>query len=138
MELDRGKVFDTPRFDLARRVISLNELEKEWIAKWLAGDARYHFAINCGALSCPPLRAEAYTAEKLEQQLDDQRARTLDRGDDRFLVWKRNGAVEVSRIFDWYGKEFGDVAAYLNEHAGLPGKATKVSFLEYDWSLNSQ
>ncbi len=145
LSIDDGKLFDIPRVRIpperrtmsSTRLISLNQLEKEHIAP-LAGDARYHFAINCGALSCPPLRAEAYTDEKLQEQLDDQRARTLDRGDDRFLVWKGNGAVEVSRIFDWYGDEFGDVAAYLNEHAGLPGEVTKVAFLEYDWSLNAQ
>ena len=137
LDIDGGDVFDTPRIGPPGSEISLNQLEKEHIAK-LAGDARYHFAINCGALSCPPLRAEAYTGEKLQQQLDDQRARTLDRGDDRFLVWLGDGKAEVSKIFEWYGEEFGDPAAYLNEHAELPGEVTEVGFLGYDWSLNAQ
>ena len=137
LSIDDGGVFDAPLVFMGDKTISLNQLEKEHIAP-LAGDDRYHFAINCGAYSCPPLRAEAYTGEKLQRQLDDQRARTLDAGDPRFLVREGDGAVKVTKLFDWYADEFGDPAAYLNEHAGLPGEVTDVSFLEYDWSLNAQ
>ena len=33
-------------------------------------DPRIHFALNCGALSCPPIRI--YTAEKLDKQVRTQ------------------------------------------------------------------
>ena len=137
LDVDGGDVFDTPRVPLGGETVSLNQLEKEHIGP-LAGDPRYHFAINCGALSCPPLRAEAYTADRLQEQLDDQRDRTLAGGDPRFVVWDGDGAVRVTKLMDWYGDEFGDPAAYLGEHAGLPGPVTEVGFLGYDWSLNAQ
>jgi hypothetical protein len=41
------------------------------------GDARVHFALNCAARSCPPLRAGAYTAARVSAQLDEQARRYL-------------------------------------------------------------
>jgi len=34
------------------------------------GDPRIHSALVCAARSCPPLRRDAYTREKVEEQLD--------------------------------------------------------------------
>ena len=34
-------------------------------------DPRVHFAINCAAKSCPPLRSEPFRGDILDQQLDD-------------------------------------------------------------------
>ena len=36
------------------------------------GSPMFHFALNRGILGDPPLRAEAYTGEKIQQQLQDQ------------------------------------------------------------------
>ncbi|MBK9578712.1 MAG: DUF547 domain-containing protein [Fibrobacteres bacterium] len=49
----------------------------DWIEDRLRklGDARIHFALNCGAKSCPPLRREAYADTALEQQLNQQATR---------------------------------------------------------------
>ncbi|BAM04075.1 DUF547 domain-containing protein [Phycisphaera mikurensis] len=137
LDVEDGAVFDTPRVKHDGRTISLNQLEKEHI-KPLAGDARYHFAVNCGAWSCPPLRGEAYTAEAVQRQMNEQRAASLTVEEPRFLVWNGGGAVAVTKLMDWYDDEFGDPAAYLDEHADLPGAVKAVSFLEYDWSLNAQ
>src|SRR5262245_11798649 len=44
--------------------LSLNDIEHK-ILRAKFKDARLHAAINCASKSCPPLRAEAFTADKL-------------------------------------------------------------------------
>ena len=61
---------------LAKPVLVIGErgTGKELIARALHALSRHHsgpfVAINCASLSCPVLLNEAYTAEKLEKQLD--------------------------------------------------------------------
>ena len=62
-------------------------------------------AVNCASIGCPALRPEAYVAERLDAQLDDQVARFMsDRARDRFNAQTRR--LQVSRNFDWYGGDF--------------------------------
>lgn len=102
-------------------------------------EPRIHFALVCAAKGCPPLRNEAYTAAKLEAQLESQ-TRT-------FLAESSKNRIEgntiyLSPIFDWYGEDFETggktvsdyVAPYME--GGTSGK--KVKFTDYDWSLNAQ
>lgn len=104
------------------------------------GDYRIHFAINCASRSCPVLRPEAYTASKLNSQLSDQMRIFL--ADTQRGVKINNGSASVSKIFDWFGEDFGDDAGVLrliqNRHP--QGKTvTKLgSWLNYDWSLNGK
>ena len=51
--------------------LSLNDVEHE-ILRARFKDARVHAAVNCASFSCPPLLDEAFTAKKLEKQLDAQ------------------------------------------------------------------
>jgi hypothetical protein len=90
------------------------------------------------------LREEAYTAARLERQLDEQAMRFLsDRSRNRY----ENGKLEVSKIFDWFKEDFGVREQYFAKYAKwladspegqkavAEGRAP-LSFLEYDWSLN--
>ena len=46
-------------------------------------------------------------------------------------------ALKVSKIFDWYGKDFGNVVDFVNKYAKTKAaKTAKVTYLEYDWDLN--
>jgi Protein of unknown function, DUF547 len=67
------------------------------------GDPRVHGAVNCASIGCPALRNEAFTAVKLEAQLEDGMVRFLG---DRTRNRVRNGTLEVSRIFDWFRADF--------------------------------
>ncbi len=115
-------------------------------------DPRVHAAVNCASIGCPALRNEAFTADKLEAQLDDGMQRFMaDRSRNRV----RDGRLEVSLIFKWFREDFEkghkgfakleDVfaryAAALSDDAGdqakLRAKALPVAFLDYDWSLNA-
>ena len=116
-------------------------------------DPRVHVAVNCASVGCPMLGNRAVTPDKIDAQLDDLFLRFMaDRSRNRYNLQAKT--VELSRIFDWYGKDFEKghkgfssvndvVAKYADQLADTPedrallrsGKV-HVRFLEYDWSLN--
>lgn len=117
-------------------------------------EPRIHFAVNCASISCPALRDEAYTAESLSVQLDDQTRRFLrDRTRNRFDAPSRT--LHLSSIFKWYGKDFerpqrsgNSLVDFLDGYAEELGLAAiervalregklPISFLPYDWRLNA-
>ena len=122
--------------------LSLNDIE-HGILRRKFKDARVHAAINCASASCPPLRSEAFVAERLDEQLDEaMRAFVTDGKRNHFLRDKNR--LELSRIFEWFAEDFerdaGSVEDYLvrfaaPEDADFVRKA-KVSYLAYDWDLN--
>jgi hypothetical protein len=138
---DFGRVFGNPFrdrfFNLFGEPFSLDRIEHDVLRKRYA-DPRIHYALNCASVGCPMLREEAYVAARLEQQLEEQALRFLS---DRTRNRVRDGKLEVSRIFDWFGEDFEPREAYFARHAatlGLPAGAPlpPLSFLDYDWSLN--
>ena len=158
---DFGKVFGNPFKDrfikLLGREMSLDNIEHDTIrAEGAYNEPRIHFAVNCAAISCPMLREEAYVAERLDRQLEEQTVRFLsDRSRNRYNPETR--ALEVSRIFDaspWYGGDFkrgwkgyksldqffAQYAAVLAagpEHRKLVREQkVEIRFLDYDWGLN--
>ena len=110
--LDGGKVWDTRRFDVGGRSMTLNEIESDLRA---GGDPRIHAAVNCASLGCPPLAPRVYTAAGLEAELDAAATRWV-------ASTSVGTTVTVSRIFDWYGDDF--VAKFRSpDIPGLDGKA---------------
>jgi Protein of unknown function, DUF547 len=118
----------------------------------LYNDPRVHGAVNCASIGCPALRNEAFTATKLDAQLDDGMLRFMS---DRTRNRIQDGKLEVSSIFKWFREDwekghkgytkledvFAKYAAQLSDNpadqAKLRAKTVPVSFLEYDWSLNA-
>ncbi len=113
-------------------------------------EPRIHFAVNCASIGCPALRHEAFVADRLDQQLEDQTRRFLaDRSRNRL---RGEGPVraEVSALFDWYAADFGadaGVGRFLARYAEpLDASAAQVKALregrfelralDYDWALN--
>jgi len=133
MSLDGGKTWDVKRIQLGDKKYSLNQIENEIIRPQFK-DARIHFALNCAAKSCPPLWNRAYTAENLFATLE-VRAKA-------FITNTQYNEIsasqaDVSKIFEWYAADFGDVKSYLNIFLKTPLKANaKVTFKEYNWALN--
>lgn len=64
-------------------------------------DARIHFALNCGARSCPPVRV--YTPQNLEAGLAAAASSFL-----KQTVEVRDGRVHLSQLLNWYGRDFGE------------------------------
>jgi hypothetical protein len=48
-----------------------------------------------------------------------------------------SGGATVSKIFEWYGEDFGDVKAFINKYSNTKINGS-LNFKEYDWSLNGK
>lgn len=144
--LGRYLYFKRDTYTVAGSRISLHQLEHEWIRP--LQEPRIHFAIVCASQSCPILQDEAYTAERLNAQLDAA-ARGFVNDADRNRFDPATGRAELSAIFKWFGDEFeeasGSVQAYLaplvdnaDVSVLLEQDAFKIRYLPYDWSLNGE
>ena len=133
-KLDDGKTWDIKRIVLANKKYSLNKIENE-ILRSKYKDPRIHFAVNCAAKSCPPLYNRAYTAENLETVLDERTKAFVNNTAYNTLSAK---SVKISKIFEWYAGDFGDITTFLNQYSSkkITPKAT-VSYQEYNWDLNN-
>jgi Protein of unknown function, DUF547 len=162
---DLGGTFSSPWkqkfFRLLGQEAWLDQIEHEMLRKKGEYDEpRVHFAVNCASIGCPALREEAFTADKLDFQLEEQTVRFLsDRSRNRYNAQRES--LEVSKIFDWFKEDWqsgyrgiGTVRTpvtsreqYFGKYAGLltdkpeeqkvvvAGKAD-IRFLDYDWNLN--
>jgi len=134
-DLDDGKVWDRQWIKLGQKTYSLNDVENSIIRPQFQ-EPRIHFAVNCAAASCPPLHNRAFVASKLDQQLERMTRAFIN---DPAYNKLQPDAVQVSKIFDWYGSDFGDLTGFLNEYSTVDIKdGADVDFRPYDWSLNEQ
>ena len=162
---DFGAVFGNPWQDKFFKLLGhdsyLDQIEHEMLrAKGAYKDPRVHFALNCASVGCPMLREEAYVAERLDTQLEDQARRFLsDRSRNRYDEARQ--VLAVSKIFDWYGEDWTSgqmefsktglpivsreqfFAGYARSLADRPEQQALIAaqkaaivFLDYDWSLN--
>jgi len=117
--------------------VSLDDIENRKIRT--LGEARIHFAIVCASVSCPDLRNEPYTANKLHQQLNEQVQIFL--GNDKKGLLLANNKIEVSKIFKWFQDDFnkaGGVEAFIRRYrSDLPVLAKFSGYIDYDWSVNA-
>jgi hypothetical protein len=126
---------------------TLDDIEHRLIRP-VFGEARVHFALVCAARGCPPLRAEAYRGDVLDEQLTDQAHIFLLRSPAKNRVDVTAATVYLSPIFKWYRGDFGkDDAALLRyigsyfpagDHARLLASGhARIRWTDYDWSLNT-
>jgi Protein of unknown function, DUF547 len=137
-----------PVVQVGGKTYTLDEVENAIVRKQFR-EPRIHFALVCAAMSCPPLRSEAYTGAKLDAQLDSQaRSFILDEARGSWVDVKK-AVVHASRIFDWYKDDFGGSDAAVGRfiaqyHGDSPEKQLlldghfKMEYLDYDWTLNSR
>jgi hypothetical protein len=114
--------------------ITLNNLEHDILRKDYK-EPRLHMALVCAAKGCPPLRNEAYVAERLSEQLDDQ-SRAYLASPLGMRIDRSKGEVHISSIFKWYGDDFASVPAFISKHSGQDVMGLTIRYLNYDWSLN--
>jgi hypothetical protein len=127
----------------------LDHVEHEIIRKQFQ-EPRIHFALVCAALGCPPLRSEAFTGARLEQQLADQTRVFLLASPTKNRVDVQARVVYASMIYgSYYREDFGGSDAAIGRYlAGVwpPGPERellesgrfRLQTTEYDWTLNSQ
>ena len=133
LQLDGGKTWDVRRIRLGDKRYSLNQIENEIIRPQFQ-EPRIHFALNCAARSCPPLFNRAFEADQLEAQLQTRTSLFLNNKDFNNI---QSGKLRLSKIFDWYSKDFSDLRAFLQPYLSLTiNPNASISFNEYDWDLN--
>jgi len=114
-----------------------------YVAKWFPSafekimrvgkfDPRIHFALNCGAQSCPPILF--YDSENLHEQLEIATKSFLQN-----TTRIENNYLLISRLFLYYGGDFGsreDVLKLLAKYEALPDKSFfEIRYDHYNWEL---
>ncbi|MCH7949819.1 MAG: DUF547 domain-containing protein [Candidatus Dadabacteria bacterium] len=149
------------QFRALGNMVTLEEIEHETLRKKF-NEPRIHMAINCASISCPDLRNEAYTPEKLEEQLADASTNFVNNPDKGVYVNEQSGKVKLSKIFKWFGDDFinnygskklfnnyslkeNAVLNFTSEYIEseevkeyLMNNKLKIGYLGYDWHLNEQ
>lgn len=140
-----------PFIPLLGQTLTLDEIEHGMLRQpGVFDDPRIHFAVNCASIGCPALRNEAFEAGRLDAQLEDGQQRFLrDRSRNRYDPKRKR--FLVSKIFQWYGKDFatcwGSLERYLQQHASILASPTElerarstadIDFSFYDWNLNQR
>jgi hypothetical protein len=153
---DLGSFFSSPWkksfFTLLDEKHSLDDIEHNMIRIWF-DRPRIHAALVCAAVSCPPLRNQAFIADKLEHQLDDQMRQFLS-DEQRNTLNLDDNRLQLSAIFKWYGEDFEKgqqgfnslkdlIKVYQEDMADDPLQLTwlqkqnfSIRYLDYDWRLN--
>lgn len=167
----RYKFFNTVRYIIGGNTYSLQDIEngvlranKKGVGMFMkpfgSSDPRLkvaletpepliHFALVCGAKSCPPIKT--YSAEGIYEQLT-LAAESFLEGDDGCLVDMSKKTIKLSQILKWYSSDFGknkeEVVDWVYKHLPdsekkcqvgelLQGKNFKLTHMSYDWGINS-
>eukprot|EP00588_Corethron_pennatum_P015810 CAMPEP_0194280572 /NCGR_PEP_ID=MMETSP0169-20130528/17967_1 /TAXON_ID=218684 /ORGANISM="Corethron pennatum, Strain L29A3" /LENGTH=513 /DNA_ID=CAMNT_0039025345 /DNA_START=96 /DNA_END=1637 /DNA_ORIENTATION=- len=112
-------------------------------------DPRIHFALNCGAKSCPPVKKFTSDAIKEELRIVSQ---AFCEQDDNVGIDEKKNEISLTKLMSWYGSDFAPSASDLPKKVitylrgekkkkleGMinSGKVIKVKFNEYDWGTNA-
>jgi hypothetical protein len=162
--LSRLQMYSSASYNIGGEVYSLNDIENgllrgnrlsaapftkvpfalgdKRIDFMIECDPRIHFALNCGAVSCPPIGV--YSGDIIDDQLD-----IATRGfvGDNTVVNKADSSITLSMLFSWYKEDFGDSSRKIIEWL-LSNSSKKVSdsisaieqpslkYAKYNWNLN--
>lgn len=139
---------------LAGKTFSLDDIEhgilRKYRFKWALGylpdpfareevkklavsqrDWRIHFALNCGAVSCPPIAF--YTPGKITAQLD---MATLSFLEAETGIFPEKKEIHITRLFYWFIGDFGGrsgIRRILREILDIETSGWSLVFKDYDW-----
>ncbi len=154
---NRWAFYNKKAIEIAGRRLSPNNIEHGILrrSKWLYGlgyvqtlfpngfekrtrvntlDNRIHFALNCGAKSCPPIIA--YKHNQVDDQLNEVTKLFLQAN-----TRVENNRLYISKLFLWYRGDFGgkqNVIKFLKDYSALPNQPfERVVYDGYDWTLKT-
>lgn len=135
MKLNGGNVWNVKKLKVGGGTYTLSQIEKKvLIGKYK--EARVHFAINCAAKSCPPLLNRAWKGSTLNADLNRQTKKFINNRKYNQISAK---SAKLSKIFEWYAKDFGNVKTYINKYSNTKLKSNaKITYNNYDWKLNKK
>jgi len=153
---NRMAFYGKKRIVVAGKLLSLNTIEhgilrkSQWIygqgkvRNWFPGkfekqnrvealDVRVHFALNCGAKSCPPILF--YEVDKYEAQIEEATKGFLSE-----TSQVKGEVLELSKLFFYYSGDFGnkkEKVAFVKKYTGFQGleQIKKIKYSTYDWTM---
>ena len=153
----RNKFFKNKNVEIAGKIFSLDKIEhgilRKSKIKWSLGylnklfpgktekqlrvrklDYRIHFALNCGAKSCPPIAF--YNPENLNAQLDLATNTYLS---SEAVYNKETNTLQLPALISWFRRDFGGKKKVVNllKQKGILDASVHpiIKFKKYDWSL---
>jgi hypothetical protein len=157
--LPNNGFFRGRRWRIDGRERTLDEIENRDVRD-VFHDARVHFALNCGARSCPPLRAGAYRADRVDGQLNEQ-VRRFFAQPNAIVIDEAARTVRLVQLFEWFRDDFAArvpghpaspvqgalgfvhtfappaVRTQIETVCGADGARCTITVTPYDWTLNS-
>ena len=154
---DKKTFFGNRFIEIADKTISLDDIEHGLLRrsklKWSLGyfskifpsafernnrvdkvDYRIHFALNCGAKSCPPIAF--YQPAQIDTQLDLATKSYLS---NEVLYDETNNAISLPAFIRWFSGDFGGKSKVVELLQRLnivpPGKRPAIEFRTYNWNL---
>lgn len=117
----------------------LNNIEHGIIRKQF-NEPRIHFALVCAAVSCPRLRNEAYTAARLDEQLEEAATEFFNDPEKNVIT---PDSAQLSKILSWYSGDFASsdtsIRDYINRYSRTKLRENGViGYKDYDWTLNGR
>ena len=151
----RWRFFRAPAFTVAGTELSLDDIEHGVLrgrrskyglgylprlsttglpkAYRLEPDPRIHFALNCGAASCPAVLA--YETDTIDETLDRATKEYLDR---TVAYDAERNRVRLPRVCFWFLGDFGGrsgLRSFLRAFEQIPpGASPSLRFQSYDWT----
>jgi hypothetical protein len=130
---------------LGTKNLSLDDVENLLRKKFR--DPRIHFALVCGAVSCPVLSTDAYQSAQLDEQLE-KAAKDFINDPRRNRYYPSSRTLKLSPIFQWYREDFertgGKVTEFIARYirpeiaAELRKGTVRIEYLEYNWCLSGR
>ncbi len=154
---NRGAFYSDKQIEVAGNLLSLDLIEhgilrhskvkwaEGYLSKWFPSkfeknfrveklDYRIHFALNCGAKSCPPIAF--YEPKELNDQLNVA-VKTYLKGECEYD--SLNNTVKVPALMGWFRGDFGGkngIRKILLANKIIPqGTKPNIKFKTYDWTL---
>jgi hypothetical protein len=154
---DKNSFFSNEAFIFKDASLSLDDIEHGilrksqfkygmgYIKKWFVSDIekklrvektdwRIHFALNCGAASCPAIHF--YKSEKIDKQLETA---TLGFLEQDILFDQKENEISLSKIFFWFKGDFegaNGIKKIISEKMNLKiDEDTKLIYKDYDWTI---
>ena len=156
---DRNKFFKSEQFTIAGYKLSLDIIEHGFLRKSSIKlslgklkkvfpsklerkfrvkkvDYRIHFALNCGAKSCPPVAV--FKLETIDKQLENNKIDYLKK-DTKYD--KAKNELYVTSLMSWFRGDFGNlkgVEKIIKELKIIPEDASPtLKFNDYDWTIDT-
>lgn len=145
LDLTKTAFFDTKCIVFKDVKLSLNTIErgilghdslkvKSLIHPVEKKDKRIHFALNCGARSCPPI--QVYVATSINDQLEIAQRSFIT---STSSYSKATNTLTISELFRWYAADFGGdngIIQLMRLYQIIPPWASpKLNYDIYDWRI---